>query len=1193
MGMYPTENAPEDASERTMANPSAHPVSHRNIVTGLPSDLVDELVSHIRAWQHARPLDRVLIITPDNQTAKTLNEELPIAVSRIDRIESTGGVSGLFGVEITSFTSWASTLIRDDLARSGRSPLPRNAALAITADAVRTTKHRTERLRGTRPDATHTDPRDRSTFHTAVLQSLIDGKKAGLTPDDIAKDARHRYSREIAVLYDQSERILQARNYLDLSDIIREATRKLDCVSLDDVAGVALFGPIELNTLDRRFVSAISRACQRSDTPIAAFIPHVPDAPAFAVAAETVADLSAEWNVAPQAAVNTPSSRSGLVSELFRTDRDTVYTDANVTFVSAADPVREWQSIARRIWSFFDERTANDSRDKALRFSDIHIAVPNIESVRSIARDVFVSAGIPVRWDSGTQLSQTALGQSLIHFIDMLDTGLTRAMVVELLSTCPGIASMCDGEDIPTSEWDRIARQAGVGSALGVDGGVRATWLDPLERFANRLHKRLDADVPDYDEDDGRSDPARIENDIAIATKLCAIVEELDRCQGRIATAENGGSWEGWATTLRSEWESIAHPVERNTEVSKRIATVFDELAGYDALVPLASPDILRHLLRKALESARVPSSSENGAVPSASASQAPMTPRLDDSSNGVRVSDLSSARFRRPRVLFIAGLVDGAYPTPAHRSALTVIPVRAVPWRSSDGYQTEMDRSIAAAWLDYASAIAAPRDQVILSYSRAQPSGEERQIPSSLYFDTIRRTKSLLENGAWDERALEATLRAESGCYVERVVIPRIDSAQPFLNTNELELAYAAHLRGTAIGERWLDAPGSALLRERESGCLGPFDGILDTHVATASTTFGDPSRPVSPSKIETYATCPFRYFVNYALGIEPLPEPAPEAELDARDRGSIIHRLLARFFRHLHDNDIDLQKLSIDACRVQFDAIADDEKHRAAFLYGSASSALWDIRWEGIRRLAWRGVLAAYDESAEWVPAHMELSLGMSSRVGHFDNSANNETIRINLDGTDIELTIALHGIIDRVDYGRDGKAARIIDYKSGKKPSEINGFLNGGRSIQLNIYALGLADYFQRHGIDREVVEVAYNYLRESLPDDGNLRNKMTALVVRDRETLDAQESELLTVLRVVLDGIRAGVFPPLPHDSPIDRYGTCGFCDVKAACGSMIALTQRWRAYQSADAVAGLNTLRGKADGADVENGADDE
>ncbi len=296
---------------------------------------------------------------------------------------------------------------------------------------------------------------------------------------------------------------------------------------------------------------------------------------------------------------------------------------------------------------------------------------------------------------------------------------------------------------------------------------------------------------------------------------------------------------------------------------------------------------------------------------------------------------------------------------------------------------------------------------------------------------------------------------------------------------------------------------------------------------------------------------------------------------------------------FRHIHDNDIDLRTLDVDACRAQFDAIADDEKHRAAFLYGSASSALWDIRWEGVRQLAWRGVLAAYDESAEWVPAHMELSLGMSSRVGHFDNSANNETIRINLDGTDRGLTVALDGIIDRVDYGRDGKTARIIDYKSGKKPKEINGFLNGGRSIQLNIYALGLADYFQRHGIDREVVEVAYNYLRESLPDDGNLRNKMTALVVRDRETLDAQESELRTVLRVVLDGIRAGVFPPLPHDSPIDRYGTCGFCDVKAACGSMIALTQRWRAYQSADAVAGLNTLRGKADGADVENGADDE
>ena len=48
-----------------------------------------------------------------------------------------------------------------------------------------------------------------------------------------------------------------------------------------------------------------------------------------------------------------------------------------------------------------------------------------------------------------------------------------------------------------------------------------------------------------------------------------------------------------------------------------------------------------------------------------------------------------------------------------------------------------------------------------------------------------------------------------------------------------------------------------------------------------------------ISPTSLETYANCPFAYFLNRVIGIEALPEVEPN--LSAGDRGTAIHTILS----------------------------------------------------------------------------------------------------------------------------------------------------------------------------------------------------------------------------------------------------------------------------------------------------------
>lgn len=175
------------------------------------------------------------------------------------------------------------------------------------------------------------------------------------------------------------------------------------------------------------------------------------------------------------------------------------------------------------------------------------------------------------------------------------------------------------------------------------------------------------------------------------------------------------------------------------------------------------------------------------------------------------------------------------------------------------------------------------------------------------------------------------------------------------------------------------------------------------------------------SASKLESYGTCPYEFFVAYGLGLEPREEP--EEGFDVRALGLMLHKILEDYYRGA--------PLQETARRVFATAPRD---------YGFRPTPLWEMQKAELLRRLEETVAALAEVSQGWRPFKQELMFGMGAPSLVLETEAGQ---------------VRLHGYIDRVDMADDG-SLRVIDYKSGNATISA-AHLRDGRRLQLPIYAL----------------------------------------------------------------------------------------------------------------------------------------
>lgn len=337
---------------------------------------------------------------------------------------------------------------------------------------------------------------------------------------------------------------------------------------------------------------------------------------------------------------------------------------------------------------------------------------------------------------------------------------------------------------------------------------------------------------------------------------------------------------------------------------------------------------------------------------------------------------------------------------------------------------------------------------------------------------------------------------------------------------------------------------------RERCGPHYGPYDGIITNPdlLRLLKLKFG-PDFVHSASGLSTYGNCPYRFFAQRVLRLEPRGEAA--LDLQAIDAGKLLHDILRRFFeRHRRE---PLHKLDRKKLQAELATIADkvfDEHERVV---PPLNKQIWKIDRE-IRKILLDQVLLyelEIQEAAEQeqvLPAYFEVAFGGMKSAAK-DPDSKDEPLELTRETFVGEETIKISGQIDRVDVARDNTVV-AYDYKLSTGSNRWD--MISGRSLQLPIYLEALEKlilpdqpiagggyYIIRGAQDRR----NKGLYRASQIDYLRLRAKNSVFTDDDWKEIRAQ-----VVARIweFLDRMRAGDF----RVDPSERLKTCRFCDYRA-------------------------------------------
>ena len=721
----------------------------------------------------------------------------------------------------------------------------------------------------------------------------------------------------------------------------------------------------------------------------------------------------------------------------------------------------------------------------------------DVEPYATIAADVLAEAGIPCHGPSTRTLAHTVAGRVLLGFLGLPGQGFSRHDVAAWFHAGPIVGD--GGHLIPAERWDRCSRQA------GVTGGERQ-WRERLEGFANRTDARA---VVAADEDDAERHAhlvAAASEARDLATFMRGLIAALSPPSTRTWAA-----WGEWATRLVHRYlgGDLLHTdwPDHEIEALRSVEGALDSLAVLDGIEGAPGLAGFRSVVERELRS------------------PAPRTTRFGDGVFVGRVSDLVGCDFDAVHVL---GMVEGTFPS-----------------RRPAGLITDAERAPTGGLLE---SIEAARERQRNTWLAALKTPTHRVLSTPAGDPRVGRAR---QPAPWFLEAAEtlhgAPVYAETLTDIDADWLEIIPSAEAGLRSA---------LTPASLGERDALAllagdvvegleRGYEAITARAASVAGPWEGF----VGTVDDVFSD--RVLSATSLETWAACPFRYFLGHVLRVDALDEPEEIESLAATDRGSLVHEVLEQFVREESAgmavgapwSDSALQRLD-EILAAKFAEW--EEKGR------TGRAVLWELEQRRIRRIINRFVVADNEQRAQLAMRTKETELGFKGP----------DVLEVPLaDGR----VVHIRGSIDRVDANDDESKIHVIDYKTGSPiasptvdPFEDDPFREGTK-LQLAVYGLAA-----RRRYPGASVRSDYWYLSDR-----------AAFKPEGYDVTDDVAQEFTDVLSQIVAGIEGGVFPANPGDETYHparghTYEHCCWCDYDRVCGA--DRSDAWQRLASGDAVA---------------------
>jgi hypothetical protein len=663
---------------------------------------------------------------------------------------------------------------------------------------------------------------------------------------------------------------------------------------------------------------------------------------------------------------------------------------ADLRIVAAPSAESEADEAARAVL-----RAAADG----MRFESMAIQALDPRTLDLVAASLR-RAGIPYHEQPGRALAATRCGRALLALLDVAAQGLRLEPVLAFLAMAPlrwSEWAEIDADPVP-SAWERVAREAFVGTG-------RADWEQKLTRLAIE-HETAAAEL------ERESEPAVLARAAAAAAReLVRVVVALDAAL-RMLPAR--GAWNEWVESTRRIVDALfVAGAERDA-----IDAALERLRALDGLgrtQPLRAD--FRDALRGVLADATLRAPHEPVAAVQVGAAGA-----------------LWGAAFD---FVCIVGLGEGEWPSPRRDDPVLSERVRAglaavVPDPAlvpSPGARMARERE----W--FFDACAAARRRLVLLWARLDATTGATRLPSALLLDlAAARTRRRLD-----------FVQFEQLPFVVRVPLRRVgvEHGEPALHRAEIETWIASALpapaaRSWVAGLDIAAARGVAIERLRAGAQrFTSADGWLANPAARAALAARMQGASLSATRLATYATCPFRYFWRYLLGVEAL-DRKDHRDLDALESGRLAHQVLERLYRDAAGAGVAVADLEDARLEAALDAALESVTAPLLSRGRTGSRLLWDVRRRRLRDDLGRFLRQDRVRAGVWRPRELELQFGRGMEMAPWFGTAVGR--------------VWLRGSIDRIDTGPGAAAVRVVDYKTGQA---LRADRADPRAVQLAVY------------------------------------------------------------------------------------------------------------------------------------------
>jgi ATP-dependent helicase/nuclease subunit B len=300
------------------------------------------------------------------------------------------------------------------------------------------------------------------------------------------------------------------------------------------------------------------------------------------------------------------------------------------------------------------------------------------------------------------------------------------------------------------------------------------------------------------------------------------------------------------------------------------------------------------------------------------------------------------------------------------------------------------------------------------------------------------------------------------------------------------------------------------------------------------------------SISQLETYAKCPFKFFVERILGIKTIDEPTEDIE--AIEMGRILHSIFYDFYSSLRDRGLTLPGCSdqdFQTAQKLIFQIAEKQLQTTAFkspLTFYEKEKILGFNGNKIESVLNHFLETERNGDKDFLPKYFEVSFGRLNA---------DESDKILSDPDPIQIDgIKLRGKIDRIEVNEKIRSFNIVDYKlGGSKPSFSD--LKEGISLQLPIYLYAASELLSKKMNDKYSPNEMFIYsLKYAVEEFGKKSVRSKGSKEDEIQSVQQLVKKSIAHVKNYINLISQGKFYLSQLEDRENKV--CRFCEFKTVC-----------------------------------------